>query len=132
MEFLLIDDDADDRMLFKEALEVVDATIVCTDVPGAEEAFGWLQQQEHLPDLVFLDINLPVMSGWEFLKKLKGEKQWRSIPVIIYSTSSHQRDKDIAAGLGALHFITKPDRYKEIGHILGNVVEHLKNNKAIG
>lgn len=127
MEFLLIDDDADDRQLFKEALEAADASVRCNEAAGGEEAFHHLTKGEE-PDLIFLDINLPVMNGWDFLKKLKQSEQLRKIPVVIYSTSSHQRDKDIAGELGAVCFITKPDQYRQIRQLLSGIVQHLKHH----
>lgn len=130
MEFLLIDDDADDRQLFKEALEAAGEDVDCEEAVGGEEAFKRLAVGASLPDLIFLDINLPVMNGWEFLKRLKAQKTLQSIPVIIYSTSSHQRDREIANDLGALCFITKPDEYKSIRNMLGTIVNHLKVNPA--
>lgn len=127
MEFLLIDDDADDRQLFKEALEAADASVECREAAGGEEAFHHLEKGQE-PDLIFLDINLPVMNGWEFLKKLKQRDHLREIPVVIYSTSSHQRDKEIADELGATCFITKPDQYRQIRQLLANIVQHLKHH----
>lgn len=125
MEFLLIDDDADDRQLFKEALEAADPSVQFKEAVGGEEAFHHLAAGRE-PDLIFLDINLPVMNGWDFLKKLKQHQQLREIPVVIYSTSSHQRDKEIADKLGAACFITKPDQYRQIRGLLANIVQHLK------
>lgn len=126
MEFLLIDDDADDRQLFKEALEAADASVGCREATGGEEAFHHLEKGQE-PDLIFLDINLPVMNGWDFLKKLKQNEQLREIPVVIYSTSSHQRDREIADKLGATCFITKPDQYRQIRQLLDTIVQHLKH-----
>src|SRR6187402_2606042 len=104
--FLLVDDDNDDRELFSEALATVNPVIICDLAADAEEALNKLHSKDiDAPDMIFLDINLPIMTGWQFLTNLKSQEQYKDIPVIMYSTSSNQRDKDIAKDLGALCFI---------------------------
>lgn len=129
MRILLIDDDIDDRQLFTEALEDVDAGVVCEEATGGEEALQKLfAETDKKPDLIFLDINLPVMSGWDFLKQLKQVEAFKHLPVIVYSTSSHQKDRETAESLGALCFVTKPDEYKQLKNMLNVVVSHAHQN----
>ncbi|MBS1664793.1 MAG: response regulator, partial [Bacteroidetes bacterium] len=95
----------------------------------AEEGYARLQKSDGAPpDLIFLDINLPVMNGWQFLTKLKTQKGLDHIPVIMYSTSSNARDKKTAFELGALCFITKPDAFRSLQGMLGVVVEYANKN----
>lgn len=128
--FLLIDDDSDDRELFSEALSMVGPAIICYQANDAEEGFTWLQQNRDEPDLIFLDINLPVMNGWQLLTRLK-ESSLKHIPVIMYSTSSNARDIKTAKELGALCFITKPHAFRMLKGMLNVVVEHA-NRKDYG
>jgi CheY-like chemotaxis protein len=122
--FLLIDDDSDDRELFSEALSMVKPEIICDQATDAEEGFEWLQKNGEEPDLIFLDINLPAMDGWQFLTRLKTESELKHIPVIMYSTSSNAGDRKTARELGALCFITKPDAFRILQGMLGVVVEY--------
>jgi DNA-binding response OmpR family regulator len=122
--FLLIDDDRDDRELFSEALAMVEPVIICDQATDAEEGLEWLQQNGVEPDLIFLDINLPVMNGWQLLTRLKKESMLQHIPVIMYSTSSNLRDKKTAKDLGALCFITKPHAFRMLKVMLGVVLEY--------
>jgi CheY-like chemotaxis protein len=123
--FLLIDDDNDDRELFSEALASVSPVIVCDLAADAEEALNKLISKEiDVPDMIFLDINLPVMTGWQFLTSLKKQEDYKDIPVIMYSTSSNQRDKEIAKDLGALCFITKPSAFKKLQTTLDIIVNY--------
>lgn len=122
--FLLIDDDSDDRELFSEALSLVEPEIICEQAIDAEEGLARLKETDEAPDLIFLDINLPVMNGWQFLSKLKTEQGLNHIPVIMYSTSSNARDKKTALEMGALCFITKPDAFRSLKGMLGVVVEY--------
>ena len=122
--FLLIDDDSDDRELFSEALSLIEPAIICDQATDAEEGFAWLQTSKEEPDLIFLDINLPVMNGWQFLTRIKALSDKKHIPVIMYSTSSNLRDMKTAQDLGALCFITKPHAFKLLKGMLGVVVEY--------
>jgi len=121
--FLLIDDDVDDRELFSEALASVSTAIQCDLIADAQEALNKLHSKEiNTPDLIFLDINLPVMTGWQFLTNLKSQEAYKDIPVIMYSTSSNQQDKDTAKNLGALCFITKPNTFKKLQDTLNIII----------
>ena len=125
--FLVIDDDTDDRELFTEALASVDPVIVCDQATDGAEALSRLITKEiDQPDIIFLDINMPVMDGWQFLTRLKKEDAYKHIPVIVYTTSSNMKDKRIADDLGALCFITKPHAFGRLKNMLGIVVMHVR------
>ena len=97
LTFLLADDDSDDKTLFCEALSEIDPTIVCQTASDGSEALTILSQKRiKEPSIIFLDINMPVMDGWQCLRKLKEHPDHRNIPVIMYSTSSYQRDIELA------------------------------------
>lgn len=130
-KILLIDDDSDDRELFFETLASIDPVSVCHPLPDGEEALSKLASNEiEKPDMIFLDINLPVMSGWQILTELKKTESYQQIPVIIYSTSSNPRDREIAKQLGALCFITKPSNHRMLKAILEIVVMNLKEDSV--
>lgn len=119
LTFLLADDDADDKTLFCEALAEIDPTIVCHTAADGKEALAILSEgQAKKPDIIFLDINMPVMDGWQCLGKLKADARHSNIPVIMYSTSSYQRDIEQALESGAFCFFTKPSDYRELRKIL--------------
>lgn len=126
---LIIDDDADDREMFYEALREVIADAVCYSASNGHKALMALDDGEFgIPSLIFLDINMPVMNGWQFLSKLKGTEKYKNIPVIMYSTSSQPEDLEKAQHSGALCFFTKPSRFLELKNILALVAEHIHNN----
>jgi len=123
--FLLVDDDTDDRELFSEALAAVNPVIICDLAADAEEALTKLDGKNDAPDMIFLDINLPVMTGWQFLSSLKSIEAYKNIPVVMYSTSNNQRDKDIAKDLGAFCFITKPSAFKKLKSTLDIIITYM-------
>jgi CheY-like chemotaxis protein len=129
--FLLADDDSDDAELFREALSSVNSSVDFQHVDDGHGVFEFLcNTVNRRPDIIFLDLNMPAMGGWQCLSKLKNDIYFKDIPVIMYSTSSHPRDKEIAIELGALGFLTKPSDYKSLQRMLYNIsnnAEELKN-----
>lgn len=113
--FFIVDDDIDDQDLFIEAVSEVDKNIKCISSTNCEEALDLLRNRRMaLPDMIFLDLNMPRLNGKQCLAELKKEAHLRDIPVIIYSTSSEKRDIDETTRLGAAHFLTKPNKFEEL------------------
>lgn len=116
---LLADDDDDDISLFSEALTLVDSSIQCEFAVHGEDALTILTTGSNKkPDVIILDLNMPVMNGLECLQILKEDKFLKEIPVVMYSTSSNQEDREKAFDLGAFCFITKPDQFKVLKSML--------------
>ena len=123
---LLADDDLDDLELFSEAVHEVDPTVLFYSASNGSEVLLTLQSAKiENPNIIFLDINMPSVNGWECLRALKQDRKFSGIPVIIYSTSSAQRDKQMAADLGATYFLTKPDRFEELKKFLRFVLNNV-------
>ena len=116
---LLIDDDQDDQEIFTLALEDSGLNIQCVISNNAREALQRLMQDDtFLPDYIFLDLNMPRINGTQLLTEIKKNARLQRIPVVIYSTSSHPKDKEATHKLGAAAFITKPSGIKELSQIL--------------
>lgn len=120
----LIDDDMDDIELFRDALEEVDPSVSLHYANDGHEAVRNLTERtDALPDLVFLDISMPVFSGLQCLASFKKDDQLRNLPVIMYSTSSHEREIHLARELGAVAFVTKPNDFRLLKRILTLVLD---------
>jgi len=122
-QVLLIDDDRDDADLFKEALFEINSSILFEHYEDSKTGLKLLlEKQTDLPDLIFLDINMPIVSGWQCLTEFKKAEHLRHIPVIMFTTSSQAKEKEIAEELGAQGFITKPSEYQALKELLSGVI----------
>lgn len=115
---LLIDDDVEDQEIFNGALKKISVSLKCFCLTSAKDALHKLVTNQLSPDVIFLDLNMPIMSGQEFLMKIKTIDILSSIPIIIFSTSSNQSTIAATKALGATSFITKPDRFDDLVDVL--------------
>ena len=121
--FFIVDDDIDDQDLFIEAVNEVDDSIECMSASNCEEALDLLKNKKiGMPDMIFLDLNMPRLNGKQCLAELKKEAHLADIPVIIYSTSSERRDIEETSRLGAAHFLTMPNKFEELCKAISYVV----------
>jgi len=109
---LLIDDDEDDQLIFIDAIKEVHAGIVCLTADNGSDAYLQLEKSSPAPSLIFLDLNMPVMNGFEFLQRVKKNDRLKNIPIIIYTTSDSPLDKQNTIESGAVMFFTKTPDFK--------------------
>jgi CheY-like chemotaxis protein len=115
---VLIDDDVEDQEIFKTALNFLSEDISCTAFTNAKEALAQVVEGKIIADIIFLDLNMPSMSGQEFLADFKAKNVFKQIPIIIFSTSSQRSTIEAAKEMGATDFITKPDRFDKLVDLL--------------
>lgn len=112
---VLIDDDVDDRDIFSIAVEELDEKIEYQAFEGGDIALRSLKDDKsRVPDLIFLDLNMPRMNGKECLSIIKKDDKLKSCEVIIYSTSKSPEDRKMAKELGAKDYIVKPGSITEL------------------
>ena len=129
-KILLIDDDADDRKYFIEAVKEIDAEIECVTAKDGEQAMAMLKSPDFtLPNFIFLDLRMPRLSGRQCLLHIKADDGLKNIPVIIYTTSKEVQEAEDLQNLGAVHFITKPSVADEIYFVLSLVLEERWSDK---
>lgn len=112
----MADDDADDRMLTKEALEESRVLNELRFVEDGEELMDYLAQRGKYsdpeaaprPSVILLDLNMPKKDGREALKEIKADPALRRIPIVILTTSKSEEDIYKTYDLGASSYITKP------------------------
>ena len=107
----LVDDDIDDQLFFTDALKEIDESIQCDIANNGKDALERLKNLLLLPDILFLDLNMPFMNGYECLSQLKNETRLAGIPVVIFTTSNDPKDVEITHQLGADVFLSKPNEF---------------------
>lgn len=129
LNFLLIDDDEIERLKFARVLQKNNYPHNIIEARNGEEALDKLAQKEQLPDLIFLDLNMPKMNGLEFLRELKSNADLRYIPVIILSTSNNLQDLKEAYKTGAAGYIVKPLKYEDYVYKIKCLIEYWSINE---
>jgi CheY-like chemotaxis protein len=113
--YLIVDDDHDDQQFLIEALKEIDPSCQCFTTSNGEEAIAHLGDMINpFPDVIFLDLNMPLMGGVECLSIVKRKSSLQHIPVIIYSTSSNQKEMQRVIEKGASYFLVKKNSFKEL------------------
>lgn len=125
-DFILItlaDDDEDDRMFFTDAFEELKINTVVNTVNDGVALMDFLNAEETiLPNIIFLDLNMPLKSGIECLKEIKADSKFKDIVIAIYSTSSSEEDIENTFVLGANIYIKKPSHFEKLKDALSEVV----------
>ncbi len=112
---LVIDDDFDDRQILIEALAEIDTNIECHTANDGVDALTLLSDNSlPLPQVIFLDLNMPRLDGKQFLVERSKIARLISIPVVMYSTTKRNEDIEETKKLGAFDFISKPSQYRLI------------------
>ena len=124
LNILLIEDDPEDVELFTQSLEdhKIDHTISL--LSDGAKAVEYFKKGESLPDLIVMDLNLPLIHGKESLLHIK-KSPLRNIPLVVLTTSSSHSDKNYVLSNGASKFITKPSSMTEINDMVSNILELL-------
>ena len=119
---LLADDDEDDRIFFREALDEIGLSITLNAVKDGDELMNFLNSQILIPDVLFLDLNMPGKNGKECLQLIRRHNHLQSMPIIIFSTSANHRDVEEAFSLGANLYLQKPSGYTLMVNLLEKVL----------
>jgi CheY-like chemotaxis protein len=120
---LIIDDDPEDIDIFSEAVHSLDENITVTTATDALIALENLKKAENLPDIIFVDMQMPRLTGKDFLQRLNEEDRLQNIPVIVLSGQSDVIMKDTFIKIGALNYICKPNSYKQLIEELRKILE---------
>ncbi len=125
---LVVEDNLGDQLLIEEIFNGRDPDLELLFFADGQEALSYLESLERgeadfMADLITLDINLPKVDGFGLLAFIKNAQRLKSIPVVIFSTSSYYLDKRKAMELGADAFITKPSSFSDYRTVLHDLYE---------
>ena len=117
----LIDDDADDREIFAMALKKANAGYVCTMAKNGKEAIEAMNSCDKVPGYIFVDLNMPLVSGRDCVTAFKRLNHLENVSIIVYTTSSNQKDVDDVKNLGASHYLVKPTKFSALVALLEDI-----------
>jgi CheY-like chemotaxis protein len=115
---LIIDDDIDDQEILITAIQELDAAMICCTALNGKDALDKLMSKEVIPKLIFLDLNMPAMNGFQFLEHVRCSDELSQIPIVVFSTSSNPADVQQTKKLGAIDFFTKPTSFLKLKQLL--------------
>ena len=119
----LVEDDEDDQQFFIEAIKKIDTSIVLNISKNGVEALTKLNNMDELPDVIFMDINMPLMNGFACLTELKKQIRFKTIPVVILSTTNNPAEAELAVMLGASFFLSKPSHFPLLKKNIARIVD---------
>jgi len=121
----MADDDDEDVDIFKDALTDLAYDLNLEVAANGIELMKMLGESEVSPELIFLDLNMPLKNGMVCLQEIKANQRWKDVKVIILSTSSHQDQKKAAYDKGADFYMVKSSNYVDFKN---SIIACLQNN----
>jgi CheY-like chemotaxis protein len=119
---LVIEDDQVDVMTIKRALKEIHVVNPVIHMENGEDAIAYLREgSNEQPSIILLDLNMPVMSGIEFLQVVKNDAELRKFPVIVLTTSEEQQDKLQSFNLGVAGYMAKPVDYRQFVEVMRSI-----------
>jgi CheY-like chemotaxis protein len=120
---LLADDDPDDRLIFANALKEIKMNTHIDMVKNGKELMEYLSRNATLPDIVFLDLNMPGKDGKECLNELRENERLKELCIGIYTISRAETDIEQARSVGAAFYVSKPSNFYELKKTLHKVLK---------
>lgn len=123
INIILADDDKDDRLFFTDAFDELKITTKVKTFKDGVYLMDYLNTNDStLPNVLFLDLNMPRKSGMECLKEIKQNQRFNDVVIAIYSTSASEEDIENTFVMGANIYIKKPNDFKTLKKVLSEVV----------
>lgn len=115
---LMIEDNSDNRFIFRAILEHHGHVVV----EAGDGQTGVAAARRHLPDLILLDIGMPIMDGWEAVRRLKADPLTSATPVIAVTAHALRSDEERAREVGFDEFVRKPVEPKRVAEVVAEVL----------
>jgi CheY-like chemotaxis protein len=129
---ILAEDDEDDQMFFRDALQEISSEIDLQINDNGEELMSALTKECSLiPDIIFLDLNMPIKDGFTCLQEIRFNDKFKNCPVIILTTSNNPEHIELAYQFGANLFVSKPNNFYDLKITLNNIINGNLTNPLI-
>lgn len=119
---MYVDDDADDRFFFESATQVINSGLTVDSYNNGAVALKEMQQADFAFDLLFLDLNMPVKSGFDVLDELQQVIKDRRLKIVIFTTSGSPESIEATHKLNAVLYVQKPGSFEELVKIIRSIV----------
>lgn len=131
LNILLIEDDTIEVMKFNRVIKTLGMNHKIIEANNGEEALSILKDKEIIPDVIFLDLNMPKINGIEFLQILKADDYLKYIPAIILTTSNNHKDVLECYKIGIAGYVLKPLKYDDYVDRVRKMIEYWSTNELI-
>lgn len=131
LNILLIEDDSIEVMKLNRTIQTLQLNHTIIEAKNGKEAFKILDQKEVLPDIILLDLNMPIINGVEFLSIMKEQDSLKHIPTIILTTSNNNKDLLQCYKLGIAGYILKPLKYNDYVEKIKKLLDYWSINQLI-
>jgi two-component system response regulator len=124
---LLVEDDPVDQEMIGLAFKRASVANRVITMANGQEALDYLmapRSESVLPAVIILDLNMPQMDGFEFLRRIKAEPRFAAIPVVVLTTSQFDRDLTQSYALGASSCLTKPGDFEQLVKMAAEVDQY--------
>lgn len=119
---LLVEDDHVDILTIRRALKEIEVVNPVVTRENGEDALAYLRDPASArPCIILLDLNMPIMNGFEFLQQAKRDEQLKAIPVIVLTTSEEEQDKVNSFNLGVAGYMAKPVDYRRFVEMMRSI-----------
>ena len=122
-----MDDDADDRFLFTEALHEIDKQIELHTLANGHELLHEITSAALPPSIIFLDVNMPGYNGFECLTHIRENHSFNDVNVYLFSTSSTAKNIETAESMGATGYFMKPTNYADLKALITDCLQSVEN-----
>lgn len=127
MLILNVDDDIDDREMFQAAVKAIDPNLTCLQFESGIKVLEYITDAEVAPDIIFIDINMPKMNGYECVEHLIQMRGIDNMQIVLYSTAfnpkQQERFKDIS-----IRYVKKTSRFSELVHSVNMILLESKES----
>jgi CheY-like chemotaxis protein len=131
LKILLVEDNLIEIMKMKRTISLLKLNHTLQEAKNGEEALQILENKANIPDIILLDLNMPKISGIEFLRIIKANDDLKHIPTVILTTSSNQKDLLECYRTGMSGYVLKPLKYEDYVKKIESVLAYWSVNELI-